>query len=229
MAWLNFAVLLVSAVLTLCCYVKSAGPAALEKKIGPGAYGKCTRYRILASLFMTLAGAGYVVYHFFPLPVPLAQTFPWSWWVSGLIAILIAIPAGILWWRGMVDAGEETILVRKEHRLFGGIYQKVRHPQALGELPFWWVIAFLLHSPFLALFSLIWVPIFLWMCWAEETDLLLRYGEAYAEYRRRTGFLIPKGAGGHSECRSAAGSGDRGPGRRAVDHSRGRGKPGRLG
>jgi protein-S-isoprenylcysteine O-methyltransferase Ste14 len=191
-AWINFAVLIVSAVFTLYFYVKSAGPAALEKKIGPSAYDKCTRYRIVASLFMTLAGVNYVVYYFYPLPISLARTFPWDWWVSGLIALLIAVPSGYLWGRGMKDAGEETVLVRKEHHLYGGIYERMRHPQAVGELPFWWVIAFLLHSPFLALFSLIWIPIFLAMCWAEERDLVLRYGEAYEEYRRRTGFLLPK-------------------------------------
>jgi protein-S-isoprenylcysteine O-methyltransferase Ste14 len=56
----------------------------------------------------------------------------------------------------------------------------------------WWVMAFLLHSPFLALFSFVWVPIFLAACLAEERDLLLRYGEAYEAYRRRKGFLLPR-------------------------------------
>ncbi|MBA7645814.1 hypothetical protein ES703_53573 [subsurface metagenome] len=37
-------------------------------------------------------------------------------------------------------------------------YILYRHPQAVGELPFWWVLAFLLHSPFLVLFSLVWIP-----------------------------------------------------------------------
>ena len=191
-AWINFAILVVSAVFTLYFYIKSAGPAALEKRIGPSAYSKCTRYRILASLFMTLAGANYVVYYFYPLPVPLPRAFPWNWWVSGVIAVLIAVPSGYLLWRGMKDAGEETYWVRKEHQLYGGIYEKMRHPQAVGELPLWWVIAFLLHSPFLALYSLIWIPIFLVMCLAEERDLVLRYGESYLEYQKRTGCLIPK-------------------------------------
>ncbi|HIQ04074.1 MAG TPA: hypothetical protein EYH31_00060, partial [Anaerolineae bacterium] len=61
-AWLNFAILIVSALLTLYFYVKSAGPAAFAKEIGEIAYAKCTRYRILASIFMTIAGVNYVVY-----------------------------------------------------------------------------------------------------------------------------------------------------------------------
>jgi len=109
-----------------------------------------------------------------------------------LIAISIAIPGGCLWFRGMKDAREETIWVKKEHTLFAGIYEKMRHPQAAGEVTYWWVIAFFLHSPFLALFSFIWIPIFYIMCWAEEKDLVIRYGEEYLEYKRKTGFIIPR-------------------------------------
>jgi protein-S-isoprenylcysteine O-methyltransferase Ste14 len=192
LAWINFAILIVATLLTLVFYVLSAGPAALEKKIGPRAYQKCARYRMLSGLFMFVASANYVLYVFYPLPISLAQTFPWPWWVSILIALLIAIPSGYLWVRGMQDAGEETMLPKKEHTMYGGIYQKIRHPQAVGELPFWWVFAFLCHSPFLVLYSFVWVPIFVIMCWAEERDLVQRYGKAYQEYRQRTGAFFPK-------------------------------------
>lgn len=191
-AWINFALLVVSTLLTLVFYVKSAGPAALEEKIGPSAYQMCTRYRLIASVFMTVASINYVVYVFFPLPLPLPATLPWPWWVSALIAAAIAVPSGYLFYRGLKDAGEETMIVKKEHTMYGGIYEKIRHPQALGELPFWWVIAFLLHSPFLVLYSLVWIPIFVLMCLAEERDLLLRYGEAYEKYMQRTGRFFPR-------------------------------------
>jgi protein-S-isoprenylcysteine O-methyltransferase Ste14 len=90
------------------------------------------------------------------------------------------------------DAGEESRFVKKEHTLFGGIYKKMKHPQAVGEATYWWVIAFFLDSPFLALFSFIWIPIFYVMCLAEEKDLVIRYGEEYLEYKRDTGFILPK-------------------------------------
>ena len=191
-AWINLAMLVMSTILTLYFYMRSAGPAALEKRIGAAAYAKCTHYRMLASIFMTIAGINYVVYYFYPLPIPLPRTFPWSWWVSGAIAAVVAIPSGYVWWRGMKDAGEETMFVKKEHDLYGGIYEKMRHPQAVGELPYWWVFAFALHSPFLALYSLVWIPIFIILCWAEERDLVIRYGEAYEEYRRRVGWFGAK-------------------------------------
>ena len=191
-AWINIAVLVLSTLLCLTFYVRSAGPAALAAKIGARAYRLCTRYRFIAAALMSVATVNYVIYYFYPLPIPLPTAFPWSWWISAVIALVIAIPSGYLFLRGVRDAGEETMIVRAEHTLYGGIYEQIRHPQAAGELPFWWVLAFLLHSPFLALYSLVWIPIFVAMSLAEERDLVLRYGEAYEEYRERTGFLLPK-------------------------------------
>ena len=78
-AWINTAVLVVSVLMTLYFYLKSAGPAALEKRIGIVAYARCTRYRMVASVFMTIGAINYVVYFFYPLPIPLARAFPWSW------------------------------------------------------------------------------------------------------------------------------------------------------
>jgi protein-S-isoprenylcysteine O-methyltransferase Ste14 len=54
------------------------------------------------------------------------------------------------------------------------------------------MIAFLLHSPFLALFSFAYIPLFVMMCFAEEQDLPWCYGDAYAEYCRRTGAFWPQ-------------------------------------
>jgi len=62
----------------------------------------------------------------------------------------------------------------------------------VGELPLWFVIAFLVHSPFLVVFSLIHIPIFIWWSFAEEKDLALRYGKSYQEYQKKTGMFWPK-------------------------------------
>ena len=94
--------------------------------------------------------------------------------------------------RGLKDAGKEAMLPQKDQQLYDGIYDKIRHPQAAGEVVLWWVIAFLLHSPFLVLYSFIFLPIFYVMCWAEEKDLVLRFEEAYVAYQARTGMFFPK-------------------------------------
>lgn len=191
-AWVNMAVLVVAALLFLHFYVRSVSPAALEKRIGETAYSRCKRYRQIAIVFEFITIVNYVVYYFYPLPLPLPRVFPWDYWISIVIAVAIGVPCSYLMYIGMRDAGEEAITPKKEHSLYGGIYKKVRHPQATGEVFLWLVAAFMLNSPFLAIFSIIWFPIFYIMCVAEERDLVIRYGEAYLKYRENTGFLIPR-------------------------------------
>lgn len=191
-AWLNFTLLLLTSLLLLYFYVRSVSPAGCALVVGPRAFADVGRERIIAGVFESIAAAGYVVYFFYPLPAPLPRTFPWPWPVSILIAVLIAVPAGALMVIGIRDAGEETLRPEPGHTMYGGIYRRIRHPQAAGEVWLWWVFAFLLNSPFLAIFSFIYIPIFLVMCWAEEQDLLLRYGEAYAEYCRTTPAFWPR-------------------------------------
>ncbi len=191
--WLNAGLLVVSTALTFGFYVASAGPAALAKRIGTeAAYRRCTVYRMLSGVFMTVAGVNYVVYAFHPLPWSFPAGFPWPYWVSALIAVVIAVPSGIVWVRGMKDAGEETMVLKESHSMYGGIYTRIRHPQAAGEVWYWWVFAFLCHSPFLAVYSLVWLPLFHLMSRAEERDLLIRYGDAYRAYMDRTGMYVPK-------------------------------------
>lgn len=194
-AWTNFAILLSSSLFFLYFYVRSVSPAGRAFVIGPKAYEMCSRDRIVASGFELITVINYVIYFFFPLPMRLPRQFPWPWWVSILIAAAIGIPSIALMVVGLRDAGEEALRPKKEHTLFGGIYEKIRHPQAVGEVFVWWVIAFMLNSPFLVLFSFFYIPIFLILCWAEEQDLLLRYGESYAEYMQHTGAFIPKRGG----------------------------------
>ncbi len=191
-AWANLGILLFASLFFLYFYMLSVSPAALEKAIGQQAYRKCGGYRVVAALFETATVLCYLAYRFYPVPNPLPERFPWDWHLSALLAALIGLPSLALMFIAMKDAGSETMTPKKEHSMFGGIYKKIRHPQAVGEVFAWLWIALLLNSPFLAVFSLAYFPIFLAMCHAEEQDLLLRFGDAYAEYMRRTGAFIPK-------------------------------------
>jgi protein-S-isoprenylcysteine O-methyltransferase Ste14 len=191
-AWLNFIVLVIATFLTGYLYIKSVQPAALERKIGEVAWQKCARYRTIAIIFMTITVIDYIIYYFYPLPLPLPEHFAWPWPVSIAIGLLILIPAMYLLVRGSKDAGEETLKPSPDHEMYGGIYEKMRHPQAVGESVTWLGGAFLLNAPFLALYSLIWLPIYYLMCRAEEKDLVLRFGQDYVDYKQRVGFLIPK-------------------------------------
>jgi protein-S-isoprenylcysteine O-methyltransferase Ste14 len=191
-AWINFLLMILTVLFCGYFYIKSVSPAVLEKKIGENAYKKCALYRTISGIFFISFFVTWVVYFYFPLPIPIPRFFPWERWLSGLIALAIAVPSGYVFFLGIKDAGKETMEPKKQHKMYGGIYQKIRHPQMLGEIPFTWVIAFLLHSPFLALFSFVSIPLFYFMARAEEKDLVIRYGQKYIEYKKRTGFFIPK-------------------------------------
>ena len=191
-AWINFAVLVFASIFLLYFYMLSARPAALEKLIGPRAYPRCFIYRLVAAGLEGVITVNYILYFFFPLATPLPNRFPWPWWISLVIAALIGIPAIALMIIGVRDAGEEAMRPKKEHTMYGGIYTRMRHPQAVGEAFLYAVIGFLLNSPFLTVFSLIYFPLLIMMCFAEEQDLMLRYGDSYAEYCKRTGAFWPR-------------------------------------
>ena len=133
--------------------------------------------------------ANYVLYRFYPLPVPVAEKFPWSWWVSIFLVALIGVPATALMMKGARDAGEEILQPKPDHQMYGGIYTRLRHPQAVGEVFLFAVTGLLLNSPFQTLYSLIFFPIFILMGYAEEQDLLLRYGETDTDFCRCTDVL----------------------------------------
>ena len=190
--WLNLTSLIIATKLFLYFYVRSVSPAALEQKIGERAWRCCMWLRVVAGFFEFVIVANYVLYLFYPLPLTLPEHFPWPWWVSILIGLVIGIPATWLMVRGLIDAGEESLAPKQEHTMYGGIYERMRHPQAVGEMPLFWVMAFVLHSPFLVLWSFIYIPVFVYMCRAEERDLLLRFGETYEEYCQRVGVFRPK-------------------------------------
>ncbi len=190
--WINIGVMVLSSLLMFVLYLLSSRPAQLEKKVGEIAYQRCGRYRVIASIFELIVIGTYVVYSYYPLPIALPETFPWPYWLSVTWALIIGIPAGYIMLRGVLDAGEEGMIPKKKGKLFGGVYKKLRHPQAMGELPLWWSFSLLLNSPFLALDSFIWIPIFVTVALVEEKDLEIRFGVKYAKYKEETGFIIPK-------------------------------------
>jgi protein-S-isoprenylcysteine O-methyltransferase Ste14 len=190
-AWSNILILAVATLFTWLSYLKSVGPARLAKKIGPEAYAKCAGYRIICLLSMMIVMGNYILYYFHPLPITMPARFPWSWSISIWTALLVMVPTGYVLIRALLAAGQETFIPKPEHTMYGGVYKKIRHPQALAEIGLWFVFGLLLNSPFLAVYSLVWIPIVIHWCIAEDRDLLIRYGAAYREYRQRTWAFIP--------------------------------------
>jgi protein-S-isoprenylcysteine O-methyltransferase Ste14 len=190
--WLNLLLLILSTIASLYFYLKSVQPAKLEQEIGEIAYEKCERYRIYSSIPFGIFFISYVIYAFYPLPLPIPNELPWDYSVSVILLIVISIPSFALMSVGVKAAGEETLRPKKEHRMYGGIYNWIRHPQSLGEVWVAHIVALLLNRTFLFLFAFIWIPVFYYMALVEERDLVLRYGEPYIEYRNRVGMFFPK-------------------------------------
>ena len=132
------------------------------------------------------------MYFFYPLPIIIPRFFIWDYWISVVLSFVIFIPCMYIMLKGVKDAGREALFPDKTHTLYGGIYQKIRHPQAVGEVWIWWAVALLLNSPFLFLYSIVWFPLFHWFCKAEEKDLVIRYGESYIKYKNQTGMYFPR-------------------------------------
>jgi len=116
-AWINFLVLLYTTFLFLLLYVRSVSPAGREKTSGQGAYRRCFHERLAAGMFELVITINFVLYRFFPLETPLPDRFPWAWWVSVLVGLLIGIPATVLMVVGVRDAGEEAMRPKKEHTM----------------------------------------------------------------------------------------------------------------
>ena len=189
---INFSVLVLSGILMSLLYTLSVSPQKMESKWGEKAFKRCGRIRALSMVFMTIVFVNYVIYTFYPLEIGLPNRFPWPYWVSLVMAAVILIPSAGLMVIGVKDAGMEAVRPDKSSTMYGGIYQKVRHPQAFGEMISWFGIAVACHSLHMTLLSLVWIPVWIWWCKMEEKDLLLRYGDDYADYIKRTGMFFPR-------------------------------------
>lgn len=190
---INLVSLLISSAGFTVFYSLSIRPAHMELRNRKDAYKLAGRYRLVCSLFMGISFVNFVLYRWFPVQRdPFPVNFPWPYWISLVVAFLLGIPACLLIVVAVRDAGKETMKPDKEHTLYTGIYDTIRHPQAIGELTVWYVFALALHSPFLIVVSALYTPIWIMWCFLEEKDLRLRYGELYEEYQKRTGMFFPK-------------------------------------
>jgi protein-S-isoprenylcysteine O-methyltransferase Ste14 len=171
-------------------------PVTREETRGEMAWEECTRLRSISFVFAGIMILNTILWVWFPVP-----ELGWLLTPDGLfgiiVAILIFIPCLCILSIAMRDAGKEMHTPQKGTKLHGGIYKKVRHPGALGEMPLYVAIALFVNSLFLTLwmiaFVLIFTPIHIYY---EEKDLVKRFGEEYEEYRRTTPALIPRWKGG---------------------------------
>ena len=99
-----------------------------------------------------------------------------AYWLAGLIIVACVALMTV----GVKTLEEETAIPEKTHELSRkGVYRFIRHPQALGEWPLYHALGILLNSPFLVILAtVLYLPLWWFLCVSEEADLLRRYGSS---------------------------------------------------
>ena len=191
-AWSNFLLINIFTILAWYFYIKSAMPAHLEEKVGEKAWKDCKRFRSFSAVFLSILVIQMILWVWFPIPGLTIIVHP-NPLIPILFGVIIAIPLTAILMQGIKDAGKETMSPSQDTELFGGIYKYIRHPQMVGELPWFIIIALFLNSLFLVLYSIFVLMIsFPIIIHYEEKDLVKRFGAKYVEYRKRTGCIFPK-------------------------------------
>jgi protein-S-isoprenylcysteine O-methyltransferase Ste14 len=117
----------------------------------------------------------------------------WSRWFGVLLGLAVA-PLNVWVLRSLGKNVSETVLTKESHALVqAGPYRWVRHPlYTSGFLMFggvsllaanWLMAALTLCA--LVLFSVVVIP-------REEAELVAKFGDRYAAYRRQSGRLLPR-------------------------------------
>jgi protein-S-isoprenylcysteine O-methyltransferase Ste14 len=167
-------------------------PATLAERWGEKAWRRCFWLRQACFLFILCIIISALLWLWFPIsgliwPISLNPLTPI------VIGVAITIPFSIIMVKAMIDGGKEHAAPYQETTMHQGIYKYIRHPGALGEMPLYIALGFLLNNWFLVLwmtlFVIIYTPLAIYF---EEKDLVKRFGDEYLEYKKTTGALFPK-------------------------------------
>ena len=190
-AWLNLISLHVSGFLFAYLTTLSVMPVTREEQRGEKAWEECAKLRSISFLFAGIMVLNTILWIWFPVS-------ELTWVLSPdplfgiILGVIIAVPCLAILRVAMRDAGKEMHAPQKGIQLHGGIYRKIRHPGAVGEMPLYVVVALFVNSLFLTFWMIIYILIFTPIhIYYEEKDLLKRFGDVYAEYQRTTPAVFP--------------------------------------
>lgn len=190
--WLNLISLVINIVLFSYFSIISVMPILREETHGEKAWKQCYWFRMISNISIFIVIANIVLWIWIPVP-ELSWNLNDNPLIGTIIGLVIVIPCSIILIKAMKDGGKEHMKPLKETELHGGIYNIIRHPGVLGEMPWYIAIGFFINSLFIimlmAFFVVIYTPIYIHF---EDKDLLKRFGDKYKEYKKITGALIPK-------------------------------------
>eukprot|EP01084_Bolivina_argentea_P061476 112348_1 len=202
---INFAGIIGSTALMTYLYGLSCSKDKLEKTYGEDFAPKFATY-----FRWGILGAGALtMYHFllyskYPIKkmenkLNVSNKFNVSDKTRYIIASCIAIPALIVEILGWMEAksaplnpGKTQNIIYKA-KLYGGVYNYMRHPIFFCEFTWCYTLSLLLNNPMLLVISgVIMQPACYIMCKFDEKDALNKFGNEYKQYMDRTGFWFPK-------------------------------------
>ena len=190
--WLNLALLLISSALFAVFYIPSLMPVKLAEKRGPNAWKLCEQLRTIGTIFMVIQLFNMILWLWFPV-LELSWPIFFNPWIGYAVALIIFFSTLPIVYKGLRESGAEAKTPSTESKMFGGIYNHIRHPQTLGEMSWYLVVVFVVNSLFLLVYAFIFILIYLpIMIHVEEEDLIKRFGDEYREYQKRTGAIFPK-------------------------------------
>ncbi|MFW9984305.1 MAG: methyltransferase family protein [Candidatus Odinarchaeota archaeon] len=191
-AWSNFVILNIASVFCWYFYILSVQPVTRSEKYGDQAWTMAKRHRLITSVLMGIISVNMILWFWFPIPELAWPVHP-IWLFSILIGIILAFVFTPIVIKGAIDAGKEAMEPSQSTEMFGGIYNYIRHPQTVGEMPWFVIIALFINSLFLTIWAIIMIiivtPIIIHY---EEKDLIKRFGDKYREYQKRTGAILPR-------------------------------------
>ena len=145
----------------------------------------------LGLIFGAVAHAGYMNGPYVPV----------GWWTLVFLVLgwFMVCIGGILWVRSVFTFGADNLMLLyvyhpEEGRIVdSSIYGILRHPIYASALRVWVGLA-LLNGNGNSIFFSIFVPLGLtgWILLVEEKELLERFGQSYAEYRKRVPAFWPR-------------------------------------
>ena len=122
--------------------------------------------------------------------VPLPDWLRWTGLAIGALCVFF------LWWvfTSIGSNISETVLTKKDHQLVtDGPYRWIRHPLYSGALLAFFSLSLVASNAFMAGLVVIGAILFVAVVIPREEDrLIAKFGEAYLEYRKSTGRLLPR-------------------------------------
>lgn len=112
---------------------------------------------------------------------------------SGVILVIIGFVVSTMASRVIsVSTVADMRTDRKAELITGGIYSRIRHPLYLATILMLVGLAALYPFDRVIVFSIALSIYVMVGAWLEERKLVIHYGDAYREYRRRAGFMLPR-------------------------------------